>query len=352
MEQKRKPMNPDISSFARAELWSQPTPLERANNLEKKINGGAVFIKRDDCNGLAFGGNKVRQLEYYLGDALAKGADTVLMTGAVQSNFVRTAAAACCKLGLHCHVQLEDRVPKQDFEYNNSGNVLLDHLFGATVTTFSEGEDEAAADRELEKIAARYQSKGRTTYAVPMHPSHAPLGALGYIQCARELVAQMDELGIAPDRIFVGSGSGNTHAGLLIGLRLLGITTPVTGVCVRRPEPDQRTRMTQRCRMLSDMLGTPDILQDDDLLIDDQYLAPGYGQAGPAAREAMILAAQNEGLIFDPVYTSKILAAVIEYSRENPQKSSLFIHSGGGPGIFGYAENIRSMLNIDTGQSQ
>lgn len=338
----------DISRFPRAVLWDHPTPLEPLHNLAKSTNGGKIFVKRDDCNGLAFGGNKVRQLEYYLGEAIAQNADTVLMTGAVQSNFVRTAAAACCKLGLKCHIQLEDRVPKYDFEYNHSGNVLLNHLFGATVTKLGEGEDEAAADTELNRLALEYQNAGRSTYVVPMHESHPPLGALGYLRAAQELVSQMNELSVSPDRIFVGSGSGNTHAGLLIGLRLLGNQTPVIGVCVRRNADLQRKRMTERCRQLLEMMTSPDLLKADDLILDDTFLAPGYGQAGENAKEAMLLAARTEGMIVDPVYTAKILAAVVDFSRTEKDQMSLFIHSGGTPGIFGYAQNMRELVGIET----
>ncbi len=341
-------MIPDLSRFARAALWDHITPLEQAANISREIGGGPLFVKRDDANGLAFGGNKVRQLEYYLGDALAQGADTILMTGAVQSNFVRTAAAACCKLGLKCHIQLEDRVPKDDFEYNKSGNVLLNQFFGAALSFFSEGEDEQAADAELEQIAATYRADGRKTYVVPMHPSHAPLGALGYLHGARELVDQMNEMAIRPDRIFVGSGSGNTHTGLLVGLRLLGDKTPVTGVCVRRDAGLQAPRIRARCDHLLTMLDTGLALQDDDVEVDDTFLAPGYGRAGPQAREAMLLAARLEGLIVDPVYTSKVLAAAIRFSRAHREKTSIFIHTGGGPAIFGYAENVREMLNEET----
>ena len=337
----------DVSAFPRAQLWQGVTPLESMNNLAQEIAGGSIFVKRDDCNGLAFGGNKVRQLEYYLGDALAKGADTVLMTGAVQSNFVRTAAAACCKLQLKCHIQLEDRVPKDDFEYNHSGNVLLDHLFDATVTTFSEGENETAADDELDRLADQYRQQGRTPYVVPMHHSHAPTGALGYFHAAEELLSQMADQGVTPDRIFVGSGSGNTHAGLLVGLRLLGCTIPVTGVCVRRNGTLQQERMEKRCAMLCDMIGKPDLLTPEDLVIDDTYLSPGYGLAGPAAQEAILLAAKTEGLLVDPVYTSKILAAAIKFSRDHPKQTSIFIHSGGGPALFGYAPQLREMLGIE-----
>ncbi|MEM9279338.1 MAG: pyridoxal-phosphate dependent enzyme, partial [Pseudomonadota bacterium] len=211
-----------LKDFPRAILWPHDTPLEPQHNLARELGVESFLIKRDDCNGLAFGGNKVRQMEYYLGDAIAKEADTLLITGAVQSNFVRTAAAACAKYGLQCHVQLENRVAKNSENYANSGNVLLDHLLGAIVHAYPEGEDEEGADRNLEDIADRLRSKGRNPYVVHLHPSHPPFGALGYVDAARELVEQIARLEREPDIIFSPSGSGSTHGGLLYGLRALG----------------------------------------------------------------------------------------------------------------------------------
>jgi D-cysteine desulfhydrase/L-cysteate sulfo-lyase len=146
-------------------------------NLEARIGGVRLYVKRDDCTGLALGGNKVRQLEFYMGEAQADGADTVLITGAVQSNFVRLTAAAARKLGMDCHVQLEERVPNTDPAYRNSGNVLLDRILGATIHSYSEGEDEAGADRRLGEIAAELESRGRRPYIIHLAPGHKPLGA-------------------------------------------------------------------------------------------------------------------------------------------------------------------------------
>ena len=327
--------------YPRAVLWPHPTPLEPNPRLAEAIGAAQVWAKRDDCNGLAFGGNKVRQLEYYIGEAISQGADTVLMTGAVQSNFVRTAAAACNRNGLACHIQLEDRVPKDDPDYQTSGNVLLDELLGATMHRFSEGEDEAAADRELEKLAAKLRDEGKTPYIVPMHPSHAPLGALGYVDAAEELVDQFTQLDHKPDHVFSASGSGNTHAGTLYGLRKYGSKVPVTGICVRRSAELQQPRIEQRCAQLADMLQETSPLSDTDIVTDDRFLAPGYGKAGPAAIEAMQLCARLEGLILDPVYTAKVMAGLIAHSRENPGQCLIFLHTGGGPAIFGYANDLR-----------
>lgn len=333
--------------FPRASLWPHATPVESQPRLAEAISAREVLIKRDDCNGLAFGGNKVRQLEYYIGDALERGADTVLMTGAVQSNFVRTAAAACNRLGLKCHIQLENRVTNNDPEYKKSGNVLLDELLGATLHYFNEEGDEAAADKKLNEIADGLKTQGAKPYVVPMHPSHDPIGALGYVDCAQELVGQFKTITAQPDKIFVGSGSGNTHAGLVYGLRKYGCDIPVAGICVRRKAALQQPRIEQRCKQLAAMFDDASPLAANDIKVDDAFLVPHYGKAGPDANEAIKLCAQLEGLLLDPVYTAKVMAGLISESRRNPGQILMFIHSGGGPGIFAYANDLRRDVLLD-----
>ncbi len=263
-----------LNDLPRVRLARGPTPLEPMENLGKAVGGGSLYVKRDDCNGLAFGGNKVRQLEFYLGEALAEGADTIMMTGAVQSNFARTAAAACRKLGLHCHIQLEERVPKSDPEYRKSGNVLLEHLFGAILHSYSQGEDEAGADRNLEELARRLEATGHHPYTVHMSPDHKPLGALGYVVAAGELLQQIDETGITVDEIVVAAGSGNSYAGLLFGLRALGSDIRVTGVCVRRDIEQQYPRMQSRFKQIAELLDTESKVTDEDIHLIGDYLAP------------------------------------------------------------------------------
>lgn len=329
-----------MQDLPRARLWADPTPLEEQKNLSATLGNKQFLIKRDDCNGLAFGGNKVRQMEYYLGDAISKGCDTLLITGAVQSNFVRTAAAGCAKLGLKCHVQLENRVAKESEAYNHSGNVLLDHLLGATVHSYPEGEDEEGADRNLEEIAEGLRGEGNTPYVVHLSPGHPPLGALGYIDAARELLEQINTLDHAPDIIFAPSGSGSTHGGFLYGLRALGCNIPVHGICVRRAASLQHPRIVERLQQIATLLEEDSAATAEDVIINDDFLAPGYGVSGEAANEAIRLAARAEGLILDPVYTGKTMAGAIQYARENPESRVLFIHTGGGPSIFGYGDDM------------
>jgi D-cysteine desulfhydrase/L-cysteate sulfo-lyase len=330
-----------LDALPRARLVHGPTPLEALPNLSARLGGARLLVKRDDCTGLAFGGNKVRQLEFYLGEAQARGADTVLITGAVQSNFVRLAAAAARKLGMEIHIQLEERVPKTDPAYRNSGNVLLDRLLGATLYAYRCGEDEAGADERLREIAAGLEAQGRRPYVIPLAPGHAPLGALGYVDAAREILGQIKAQGLAFDEVVVSSGSGHTHGGLLFGLRALGCPARVTGVCVRRPAEVQRPRIESRCREIAELLEVAPVVAEAEVHLIDEFLAPGYGQLNPATIEAMELAARSEGLILDPVYTGKTFAGLIKRAREaGPGRSLLFIHTGGTPALFAYGESL------------
>ncbi|MEE8274583.1 MAG: D-cysteine desulfhydrase family protein [Alphaproteobacteria bacterium] len=334
-----------IGDMPRVHLCHAPTPIEAMPNLGARLGKAALYVKRDDCTGLAFGGNKVRQLEFYLGEARAGGADTVLITGAVQSNFARLTAAAAGKLGMACHIQLEERVPESDPVYRSSGNVLLDRILGATIHSYAEGEDEEGADRRLGEIAAELEAQGRRPYVIPLAPRHKPLGALGYVVAAREMLQQMRDDGLAIDEVVVPSGSGHTHAGVLVGLRALGCPARVTGVCVRRPAAPQRERITACCREIADLLGLEPVVSDADIHLTDDFLAPGYGRLNEPTIRAIEIAARCEGLILDPVYTGKAMAGFIRRANEAAAgRSLLFLHTGGSPALFAYgAELARAM---------
>jgi len=330
-----------LDVLPRATLAQGPTPIEVMANLAREIGGPRLFVKRDDCTGLAFGGNKVRQLEFYLGDARAQGADTILITGAVQSNYVRTAAAAARKLGMDCHIQLKERVAKTHPAYRNSGNVLLDRLLGATLHAYPQGEDEAGADRRLEEIAAELAAQGRRPYVIHLSPGHPPLGALGYVAAAREIVGQMAEQELSFDEFVVASGSGHTHAGLLVGLRALGQSVRVTGVCVRRDAAAQAPRVAARCREIADLLQIDPPVDDTDIRVVDDVLAPGYGELNEPTLKAIERAARAEALILDPVYTGKVMAGFLDRAEAAaPGASLLFIHTGGAPAIFAYEPSL------------
>jgi D-cysteine desulfhydrase/L-cysteate sulfo-lyase len=335
-----------LDAFPRVKLGHAPTPLDHAPALGKAL-GIDLTIKRDDCTGLAAGGNKVRQLEFYLGAAVAQGADTLLITGAVQSNFVRTAAAAARTQGMDIHIQLEERVPDVDQSYRNSGNVLLDKLLGASLSAFPVGEDESAADASLEKLAGDLAATGKRPFVIHLGVDHPPLGALGYVVAARELAQQMAERDLAFDHVVVASGSALTHGGLLVGLRALGNDVPITGICVRRGAVEQHPRVLKRCREIAALIGKDGCVTESDVVVSDAVLAPGYGQMNDATMSAMTMAARLEALILDPVYTGKSMAGLIALARDGviqPGARVLFIHTGGLPALFGYERVLSKYL--------
>ena len=324
-----------IARFPRARLGHAPTPLDPAPNLGAVL-GIDLWIKRDDCTGFAFGGNKVRQLEFHFGEAEARGADTVLVTGAVQSNLVRIAAAAARRLGMEAHIQLEDRVDGMGALYRTSGNLLLDRVLGATLHAFPEGEDEAAADAAME----------RRPYVIHSAPGHPPLGGLGYVLAAEEIVDQAPGTGF--DAVVCASGSALTHAGILVGLRALGERVPVLGICVRRDAAGQAARVARVATALAAMIERPDAFDAGGVDVSDAVLAPGYGRLNQAVREAMAMAARQEGLLLDPVYTGKAMAGLIAHVRSGriaPDNRVLFVHTGGQPALFAYGENLGPWLS-------
>ncbi len=334
-----------VARFPRARLGHAPTPIDAAPNLGAAL-GIDLRIKRDDCTGLAFGGNKVRQLEFHFGEARARGADTVLVTGAVQSNLVRIAAAAARKLGMAVHIQLEDRVDGMGALYRASGNLLLDRVLGATLHPFPEGEDEAAADAALERRAAALAAEGRRPYVIHSAPGHPPLGGLGYVLAAEEIVDQARDTGF--DAVVCASGSALTHAGMLVGLRALGERVPVLGICVRRDAASQAVRVAQVAGALVAMIECPDAFDAGDVDVSDAVLAPGYGRLNEAVREAMEMAAGHEGLLLDPVYTGKAMAGLIAHVRTGRIAAGsrvLFIHTGGQPALFAYADSLGAWLS-------
>jgi len=300
-------------------------------------------VKRDDCTGLAFGGNKARQLEYYFGEAVRDDADTILITSAVQSNYLRTAVAAARKYGMAAEVQLEERVPNRPVEYYKSGNPYLSKLMGAKMFSYPEGEDEEGADRAVFERAETLKRDGKKPYVIPLAGSHKPLGSLGYVDCAEELVQQIDEMEIEIDAVVCASGSGTTHAGLVAGLKALGNTIPVYGICVRRDQMAQTERVYKKSITVAKMIGFDNIIDEEDIRLTDVTLNPGYGRLNDQVKEAIDLAAMQEGLLVDPVYTGKALAGLIHLIREkrfSAEQNIMFIHTGGTPALFGYPELI------------
>ncbi|WP_419903026.1 D-cysteine desulfhydrase family protein [Kiloniella sp.] len=341
---------PELSHHKRVPLGHGPTPIDHLPQLGKEL-GIKLWAKRDDCNGLVFGGNKVRQLEYYLGPGVEQNADTVLITGALQSNFVRLTAAAACKLGWQAHVQLEERVPSDDALYRSSGNIFLNNLLGAEISYFPEGEDEAGADKALDDRADVLRKNGRRPYVIHLGLNSLPLGGLGYVRAAEETWEQVKQAGNEPDYVVIPSGSGLTHAGFLVGARAIGWNIPIIGICVRRGRPSQIARIAQRAKEIEDMIGRSGLIKESDIEISDAVLAPGYGKMNKAVQEAIDKSAQQEALILDPVYSGRTMAGLFEQVRRNriPQGSKvLFIHTGGNPAIFAYQNAITNFSQLSS----
>ena len=331
-----------VKDFPRVHLGHTPTPLELLNNVSAEF-GTNVWIKRDDCTGLAFGGNKTRQLDFYIGQAVHQGADTLLTTGAVQSNHVRTTVAAARKLGLDVEVQLEHRVDRDQPEYHNSGNPYLVRLMGARIHYYPVGEDEAGADRALEERAAELAKEGRKAFVIPLSNAHTPWGAMGYVEGGEEVMAQLRELQVEPVRFIVPTGSASTHSGFLLGVRGSGSQVPVHGVCVRRDAQSQQQRVSKKLNSVIDVIGCDIRIPDSEIICDDSQLAPGYGQPSDETIAAIKYMARNEGILLDPTYSGKTFAALLAMLRRGDfaaDEHVVFLHTGGAVSLFGYPELV------------
>lgn len=328
-------------AYPRVTLAHTPTPLEPMNNLSAKLGGPKLWVKRDDCTGLAMGGNKGRQLEFYIGHAVSKGADTLLTTGAVQSNHVRMTVAAARKLGLAVEVQLEQRVSGRQSAYYDSGNPFLLKLMGAKIHHYPVGEDEEGADQALYQRAEEIRQAGGKPYVIPLSGNHVPYGALGYVRCAEELLLQAKQMSLRIDGIVVPSGSATTHAGLLAGLRALTSDIPIYGFCVRRDQSAQADRVYHKACEVAEMILVPGAVSRNCVWTDDRMLWPGYGQLNDAVLEAIHELAQQEGLLLDPTYSAKSMAGLMALVRDGYFKADqniVFLHTGGTPSLFAYPE--------------
>ena len=330
-----------LARFPRVRLAHLPTPLEPLPRLSEAL-GVEIWIKRDDCTGLAGGGNKTRKLEFLLGDAFEQGADTLVTQGAVQSNHVRQTAAAAAAHGLKCEIILEERTGSKAVDYTRNGNVLMDRLFGASLRTVPGGTDMVA---ELETTAAEVTARGGRPYIIPGGGSNA-IGALGYVDCAREIVVQADELDMQIDRIVTATGSAGTHAGLVAGLAVMGADIPVLGIGVRAPKPKQEENVLKLARQTAALLGRPDAVTDQMVVADCDYVGEGYGLVDGAVIEALKLAARTDGIVLDPVYTGKAMKGLIALAKAGRFKGEtvVFLHTGGAQGLFGYQGEIEGAL--------
>lgn len=321
-----------------------PTPLEPLKRLSAHLGGPNLWIKRDDCTGLATGGNKARKLEYLLGDAIAKGADTVVTHGALQSNHVRQTAAAAALAGLDCEALYELRVDNTDADYSLSGNVLLTRLLGARQREYPADTDMDAA---MADVARALRDDGKRPYIIPGGGSN-PVGATGYANCALELARQAGDIGLTIDCVVHATGSTGTQAGLVAGCHALDWPFPILGIGVKLPRAQQEQKVFDLACATSAHLGIQRALPRESVQANCDYVGAGYGLPTDGMLEAVSLLARMEGLLLDPVYSGKGMAGLIDLVRGGGAGLSdcssgfsagdnlVFLHTGGAAALFAY----------------
>ncbi len=324
-----------LAQFPRVRLAHLPTPLEPMPRLTEHLGGPRLWIKRDDCTGLGTGGNKTRKLEFLMAEAIALGSDAVITQGATQSNHARQTAAAAARLGLGCHIVLEDRTGFSDEAYQSNGNVLLDYIFGATVTTCPGGADMNA---EMEKVAEGLKAQGKKPYIIPGGGSN-PVGALGYVNAAFELIAQANDMRLEIAHLVTATGSAGTHAGLVAGMAALHCTVPILGIGVRAPKDKQEAAVYDLAERTAAYMDLPGIVKRKSVVANTDYVGPGYGLPTDGMIEAVKLLAEFEGVLLDPVYSGKAMDGFIQLVRTgffSKDSDVVFLHTGGAAGLFAY----------------
>ncbi len=335
-----------LETFDRYPLTFGPTPIERLSRLSEHLGGSVeIFAKREDCNsGLAFGGNKIRKLEYIVPDAIASGADTLVTIGGVQSNHTRQVAAVAAKLGMKCRLVQESWVPFEDAVYDRVGNILMSRVMGAEIEMVDEGFDigiRESWERALEGVKAQ----GGRPYAIPAGASVHRLGGLGYVGFAEEVRAQEAELGIAFDYVIVCTVTGSTHAGMLVGFAKDGRADRVIGIDASGTLEQTRAQVLDIARNTADLVELGRDIADDDLTLIPDYAYPAYGVPSAETNDAIRMAARLEGMMTDPVYEGKSMQGLIDLVRKGhfPAGSRiLYAHLGGVPAINGYSYVYRN----------
>jgi D-cysteine desulfhydrase len=322
--------------IARESLGFFPTPLVALSKLSQKLDGPTIFMKRDDNTGLALGGNKTRKLEFIIGDALAKGADTIITAGAAQSNHCRQTAAAAASLGLKCHLVLGGKEPEQA-----SGNLLLDKIFGCHIHW-------AGANRkgeDIPDIVEQLITQGKKPYVVPYGGSNE-LGALAFVEAYRELESQRKSMNLSFTHIIFASSSGGTQAGLMLGKKVFNSPCQIVGINIDKGETD-KVPFNQYTLSLANrtakLIGADYEFSESDLILNSDYVGEGYGVVGALENEAIALTAQTEGILLDPVYTGRAMGGLIDMIRTGVIRktdSVLFWHTGGAPALFAYSNDL------------
>ena len=323
-----------VAQMPQADLGHFPTPLEECPRLSEVLGGPRIFMKREDCSGLAFGGNKVRQLTFTLGDAVAQGADTIIQGAASQSNHCRQAAAACGKLGLKCYLRLA-----RDHKSILQGNLLLDNLAGADVEIVDVpfGPELDVVKYELaEKLKAE-----RMKPYVLASPRSTALAAVAFTWCVAEIAQQQQQLGIDADWIYTAS-VGGTQAGLVLGAKTLEMKMKPFGIAPIVWEK-KHERLRTAANSAAEFLGVDTRVVDADIQNTDDYIGQAYGYLTPECIDALKLVAKTEGIFLDPVYTAKAMACLIDHIQQGKfgrDETVIFLHTGGTPALFAYQEEL------------
>ncbi len=329
-----------LSDFPRYPLLFGSSPVHRLDRLTEHLGGAAVWAKREDVNsGIAFGGNKTRKLEYLVADALAQGCDTLVSIGGVQSNHTRQVAAVAAKLGLDCVLVQEHWVDWDDEVYDKVGNILLSRIMGADVRLDPSGFD-IGFRRSWEEAIASVEERGGKPYAIPAGASDHPLGGLGFARWAQEVDEQERELGLFFDTIVVCSVTGSTQAGMIAGFALQDTSRAILGIDGSATVEKTWDQIARIARRTAEAIGLGRDLRDDEITLLDEWHAGTYGIPDAKTIEAIRLCARLEGMLTDPVYEGKSMAALIDLVRDGriePGSRVLYAHLGGQPALNAYS---------------
>jgi 1-aminocyclopropane-1-carboxylate deaminase len=333
-----------LGSFPRYPFLFGPSPVHPLERLSAHLGGARVWAKRDDCNsGLAFGGNKIRKLEYLVADALAQGCDTLVSIGGVQSNHTRQVAAAAARAGLRCVLIQESWVDWPDAVYDRVGNILLSRLMGADVRLVRAGFG-IGFKESWERAICEIEAAGGQPYAIPAGASDHRLGGLGFAQWADEVAQQERDLGVFFDPIIVCSVTGSTQAGMIAGFAGQARPRRVIGIDASAKPKETHEQVARIARRTAGLLDVRRELRDEEIILDDRYHAGTYGIPDARTLDAMRLVARLEGMITDPVYEGKSMAGLIDLvSRGEIDRTAtvLYAHLGGQPALNGYSALFR-----------
>ncbi len=323
-----------LDSLPRFHLAEFPTPIQYLNNLTKKYKGPEIYMKRDDFTSLGMGGNKIRKLEFLIGEALEQGKDTLITTGGIQSNHCRLTAAAAKKAGLDCHLVLNGTEPKIP-----NGNFLLDKIFGAKFH-FCERKDR---DGQLFQVAEELAGSGKNPYVIPLGGSDET-GSVGYVNAMLELSLQLNDMKFTPDAIVFATSSGGTQAGLTLGAKIIGFKGEVLGISIDQIKTGSNpfpSVLTKVANATAERIGSDIRMTESDFSLNCAYLGAGYAMPGDLEFNAIKDLAHHEGILLGPVYTARAMGGFIDLIQKGyftKDQTVLFWHTGGTPELFAWAD--------------